>query len=88
MSLYLKLTFPSPACGLTFLALLVSLFMLRRGSAGTTSRVSSALTTIFGGLAALVTTVVFLIDVSLVAIVKNKIDSSDLSLNWGNAVCI
>jgi len=72
------------ACSLTFLALLVSLFMLRRSSG--TSRVFSALTTIFGGLAALVTTVVFLIDVSLVAIVKNRIDSSDLTLNWGNAV--
>jgi hypothetical protein len=62
--------------------------MLRRGSAGTTSRASSALTAVFGGLAALVTTVVFLIDVSLVAIVKNRIDSSDLTLNWGNAVHI
>lgn len=62
--------------------------MLRRGSAGTTSRASSLVTMVLGVLAALITTIVFLVDVSLVAIVRHKIDSGDLTLNWGNAVCV
>ncbi|KAJ8078663.1 hypothetical protein PM082_012946 [Marasmius tenuissimus] len=76
------------ACGLTFLSLLVSLFMLRRGSNGT-SRLPSLLTLGIGILTALLTTVVFLIDVIFVAVVRGRInDRTDgaISLDYGNAV--
>lgn len=77
-----------PAAGLTFLAFLISLFILRRGANGT-SRFPSLITLGVGLLAAVLTTVVFLIDVIFVAVVRHKVkDASDgnLNLNWGNAV--
>ncbi|KIK59769.1 hypothetical protein GYMLUDRAFT_44220 [Collybiopsis luxurians FD-317 M1] len=76
------------ACALTFLTMLVSLFMLRRGSNGT-ARLPSLLTLIVGTLATLLTTIVFLIDVILVAVVRNHVKNDtdgDVTLNWGNAV--
>jgi len=75
------------ATGLTFLALLISLFILRRGSNGT-SRLPSLLTLGAGLIAALITTIAFLIDVILVAIARNKVKdlNEDVSLVWGNAV--
>jgi hypothetical protein len=75
------------ACGLAFLAFVLSLLMLRR-TAGTT-RGSALATMITSLLAAIVTTVVFLIDVILVAVVRKRVhDKTDgiVSLTWGNAV--
>lgn len=75
------------ACALTFLALILSLFMLRR-TAGTT-RGASLLTLLASLLAALVTTAVFLIDVIFVAIVRQRVrkeSDGDVTLTWGNAV--
>lgn len=76
------------AAGLTFLTLLISLFMLHRGSNGT-SRLPSFITLSIGSLAAFVTTVVFLIDVILVAVIRKRVRNAtdgDLDLVWGNAV--
>ena len=60
--------------------------MLRREA---TSRISSIITLVLASIAAIFSTIVFLIDVSLVAIARNKLkDHTDnLTLNWGNAVC-
>jgi len=76
------------ACALTFLALTVSIVTLlkRRNSVAAASRISALVTMVLGGLAALLTTIVFLIDVSLVAIVRRKVNNSNLTLTWGNAV--
>ncbi|KAF8078042.1 pali-domain-containing protein [Lyophyllum atratum] len=66
------------AAGLTFLAFLISLFILRRGSNGT-SRLPSFCTLGVGLLAAVLTT----------SVVRHRVrDASDgdLQLNWGNAV--
>ncbi|KAJ3742201.1 pali-domain-containing protein [Lentinula detonsa] len=76
------------ACGLTFLTLLVSLFMLRRGSNGTI-RLPSLITLGVGILATLFTTIIFLIDVIVVAVVRNGVKDDTngvVTLNWGNAV--
>ncbi|KZP24754.1 pali-domain-containing protein [Athelia psychrophila] len=76
------------ACGLTFLALLMSLFMTKRGQTGA-SRVASLFTLGSGILAALITTIAFFIDVGLVASVRHKVrndTNGDVTLNWGNAV--
>ncbi|KAF9069908.1 actin cortical patch SUR7/pH-response regulator pali [Rhodocollybia butyracea] len=76
------------ACALTFMTFLLSLFMLHRGSNGT-ARLPSLITLGFGILAALFTTIVFLIDVILVAVVRNHVKNdtdNDVTLNWGNAV--
>ncbi|KAJ6630692.1 actin cortical patch SUR7/pH-response regulator pali [Mycena sp. CBHHK59/15] len=73
---------------LTFVTLLISLFMLRRGANGT-SRLPSLLTLGIGLLTAILTTIVFLIDVILVAVVRNHVHKDTdgvLTLNWGNAV--
>lgn len=75
------------ACGLTFLALIVSLGAVRSGSSGT-SRVASLFALSASILAGLVTSIVF-IDIGLVATVRSKVKndtSGDLQLNWGNAV--
>jgi len=76
------------ACGLTFLAFLTSLFILRwRG--GGSSRVASIFTLVIGLIAALLTTVVFLIDVIMVAVVRNRIrdeTDGDVTGTWGNGV--
>jgi len=74
--------------GLTFLTLLISLFILRRGSNGT-SRLPSLITLGVGILTAVLATIVFLIDVILVALVRHRVHNEtngDLVLNWGNAV--
>ncbi|KAJ6547464.1 actin cortical patch SUR7/pH-response regulator pali [Mycena capillaripes] len=73
---------------LTFVTLLISLFMLRRGSNGT-SRLPSLLALIMGLITAILTTVVFLIDVILVAVVRKHVHKDTdgvLTLSWGNAV--
>ncbi|KAJ7710011.1 actin cortical patch SUR7/pH-response regulator pali [Mycena rosella] len=73
---------------LTFVTLLISLFMLRRGSNGT-SRLPSLLALIMGVLTASLTTIVFIIDVALVALVRKHVHNDTdgvLTLNWGNAV--
>jgi len=75
------------ACGFTFLALVASLFIVRQYHGA--SRLASLLTLGTGLIAALLTTVVFLIDVILVAIVRDHVNHSahgDLNFNWGNAV--
>ncbi|KAJ2931388.1 hypothetical protein H1R20_g5644, partial [Candolleomyces eurysporus] len=71
------------ATGLTFLAFLTSLFMLRKGANGT-ARLPSFLTLGVGFLAALITTVAFIANIVIVAVVRNRIrddldDSIDLS---------
>ncbi|KAF9532270.1 actin cortical patch SUR7/pH-response regulator pali [Crepidotus variabilis] len=76
------------AAALAFLTLLSSLFILRRGSNGT-SRLPSFCTLGVGLVATILTTIIFLIDVILVAVVRKRVKNvSDgaLSLNWGNAV--
>ncbi|KAJ7582895.1 pali-domain-containing protein [Mycena floridula] len=76
------------ACGLTFLVFLVSLFMLHRGSNGT-SRLPSLITLVLGTLAAVLTTIIFLIDVIFIAIVRKRIENdtdNEVHLGWGNAV--
>ncbi|KAJ7063202.1 pali-domain-containing protein [Mycena amicta] len=73
---------------LTFIAFTVSLLMLRRDG---TSRLASLLAFIFGALAAILTTIVFLIDVILVAVVRHKVHKDTdgvLTLTWGNATWI
>jgi len=76
------------SCALTFVALVVSLAMFRRGSSGG-SRLISLLTLGVASLAALLTTIAFFVDIGLVASVRHKIKNEtngDLQLNWGNAV--
>ncbi|KAJ7285948.1 pali-domain-containing protein [Mycena rebaudengoi] len=73
---------------LTFVTFLMSLFMLRRGSNGT-SRFPSLLTLGIGIFTAFLTTIVFLIDVILVAVVRKRVNNDTdgvITLNWGNAV--
>ncbi|KAJ4488107.1 pali-domain-containing protein [Lentinula aciculospora] len=75
------------ACAMTFLTLFVSLFMLRRGSNGT-ARLPSLMTLGAGILATLLTTVVFLIDVIVVAVVRDHVKDNTngiVTLDWGNA---
>lgn len=77
-------------CGLAFLALLLSLFMARRGLTGT-SRVVSLCTLGSGILTALLTTIAFFIDIGLVASVRHKVKNDTdgiLQLHWGNGVHI
>jgi len=62
--------------------------MLRRGANGT-SRLPSLLALIMGLLTATLTTIVFLIDVILVAVVRKHVHNDTdgvLTLSWGNAV--
>lgn len=76
------------ACGLTFLALVFSLMLLRRPSAGT--RISSALTLGMSLLAAFITTIVFLIDVIFVAVVRKDVRKDTDGIvtgNYGPVVC-
>jgi len=76
------------ACGLTFLALIISIGMVRRGSSGA-SRVASLFTLSVGILAGLITSIIFFINLGLVASVRNRVKNDtngDLQLNWGNAV--
>jgi hypothetical protein len=76
------------ACALTFLFLLATLYALARRNAAP-RRGASCGTIVLGLLAALLTTVIFLVDVILVAVVRSHIrkDTNGLvSLGWGNAV--
>ena len=62
--------------------------MVHRGSNGT-SRLPSFITLGIGSLAAFLTTVVFLIDVILVAVIRKRVRNAtdgDIDLVWGNAV--
>ncbi|KAK0503154.1 pali-domain-containing protein [Armillaria luteobubalina] len=73
------------ACGLAFLTFLSSLFILCRG----TGRMPSLCTLGIGLVAAILTTIAFLIDVIVVAIIRHRVsDETDgqLQLTWGNAV--
>lgn len=77
------------ACGLTFLALVLSLFMLARTDART--RICSGLTLGASILAAVLTTIVFLIDVIFVAVARHKISDAtngDVRATWGAGVCL
>jgi hypothetical protein len=71
-------------CALTFLALLVALHAAWRPS-----RRASFLTMIIAGLAALIGTIVFFIDVAVVAISEKDLKKATddvLDITWGNAV--
>ncbi|KAH9934644.1 actin cortical patch SUR7/pH-response regulator pali [Fomitopsis serialis] len=77
------------ATGFAFLALVSSLFMVHRRPGSGLSRGASVLALISGILAALLATVVFLIDVIFVAVVRHRVRSESggaFSLTWGNAV--
>lgn len=63
--------------------------MAKRGASGA-SRIASLFTFGFAALAALITTIIFFVDVGLVASVRHKVKNEtdgDLQLDWGNAVC-
>ena len=78
------------ACIFTFAALVISLLLLRRRRTDGSARVPSALLLGIGIFTALLTTLVFLIDVILVAVVRQRLNNASdgrLTLNWGNAVC-
>lgn len=77
----------SAACGFSFLTLLASLFIVRWRTGH--SRGASFFTLGVGLFAALLTTVVFLIDVIFVAVAKSDIKTDTDGLvtgTWGNAV--
>ncbi|KZT68218.1 pali-domain-containing protein [Daedalea quercina L-15889] len=77
------------ATGFAFLALVSSLFAIHRRTGNGLSRGASLITLITGSLAALLTTVVFLIDVIFVAVIRHRVRSEsdgEFTLNWGNAV--
>ncbi|TEB31261.1 hypothetical protein FA13DRAFT_1732703 [Coprinellus micaceus] len=78
------------AAGLTFLAFLISLFMLRKGANGT-ARLPSFLTFGLGTLAALATTAAFIANLVIVSIVRKRIrddlgGGDVLDFTWGNAI--
>ncbi|KAF7304794.1 hypothetical protein MKEN_01193500 [Mycena kentingensis (nom. inval.)] len=71
---------------LSFIALVCSLFMYRRGANGT-SRLPSLFTFTATLVTAIFATIVTLIDIILVAVVRHKVrdaTESHLSLSWGN----
>ncbi|KAI8998512.1 hypothetical protein BD414DRAFT_512131 [Trametes punicea] len=77
------------ACALTFVALVTSLFITSRRSPYTVSRPAALTTLGVALLAAVVTTIIFLLDVIFVAVVRHRIDDEShgvLHLSWGNAV--
>jgi len=74
------------AAGLTFLALLFAIFIPCRGIV---SRTFSGITMFISLIAALLSTIVFIIDIVFVALTRNRIrdaTNGDISLSWGNAV--
>jgi len=74
------------ACGLTFLAMI---FALTIGCRNVVSRVFSAVTMILALLAALLSTIVFVVDIVFVVLTRNRIrdaTNGEITLNWGNAV--
>ncbi|KAI0341731.1 pali-domain-containing protein [Trametopsis cervina] len=75
-------------CGFAFLFLLASLYALSRRTVGL-RRGLSCCVVLLGLLTALLSTVIFLIDVILVAVVRSRIKKDTdgiVSLGWGNAV--
>ncbi|KAI0780791.1 pali-domain-containing protein [Trametes elegans] len=77
------------ACALTFLALVTSLFITSRRSPYTVSRPAVLTTLGIALLAAVIATIIFLVDVIFVAVVRHKINDEShgvLQLSWGNAV--
>jgi hypothetical protein len=75
------------ACGLAFIALILS-FIMARPTSGTT-RFSSLMTLLASLLAAVLTTAIFVIDVVLVAVVRHHVrDQSDnnVTAKYGNGV--
>ena len=75
------------ACGFAFLTLLAALFIVRRR--GVISRGAAFLTLGVGLFTALLTTVVFLIDVIFVAVAKSDVKQESYGLvygDYGNAV--
>lgn len=77
------------ACGLTFLAFVLSLFMLVRRGPDVRSRMCSGITLAASILAAVLTTIVFLIDVIFVAVVRQKLNvdtNGEVKATWGVAV--
>ncbi|KAJ6455677.1 pali-domain-containing protein [Mycena sanguinolenta] len=78
------------AAALAFVTFLISLYMLRRGpNAPGTSRLPPLLFMFMGVFTAFLTTVVFLIDCIVVAVVRksvHKASDGTLTLAWGNAV--
>ncbi|KAL1745639.1 hypothetical protein HDZ31DRAFT_81817 [Schizophyllum fasciatum] len=76
------------ACGLTFLAFLVSALMVCRGRDGP-ARLPSICSLLWGIFAAVVTTAVFLIDIIFVAIVRNKVrdkSNDQVDMHFDNAI--
>ncbi|KZT11246.1 uncharacterized protein LAESUDRAFT_720453 [Laetiporus sulphureus 93-53] len=79
------------ACGFAFIPLVSSLFLLRRRPVpgDRVSRCGGIYTLVGSLFAAVLITIVFLIDVILVAVMRRKVDAGSdgaLTLNWGNAV--
>ncbi|KAI0665128.1 pali-domain-containing protein [Cubamyces menziesii] len=77
------------ACALTFVALVTSLFITRRRSPQAISRSAAFATLGIALLAAVITTIIFLVDIIFVAVVRHKVDDEShdvLHLSWGNAV--
>jgi len=73
------------ACGLVFLTLLISIFMILKPN----HRLSSLFTFGVGCVASLITTIIFIIDVAFVAIAKSRVHKDTdgiVTLTWGNAV--
>jgi uncharacterized membrane protein len=78
------------ACGLTFLAFVFALLLIRRGYYGErASRPASFISLGTALLAAFLTTIAFLIDAIVVGVVKSEVRKDTdgvVTLNWGNAV--
>lgn len=80
---------PNIACVLSFIFLLATIYHLARRHTLAHSRRTAFCILFLGLLTALLSTIIFLIDVILVAIVRHRIkNDSDgiISLGWGNAV--
>lgn len=78
------------ACSLTFLFLIATLFVTLRRARGI-RRGASFCILFYGLLTALLSTIIFLIDVILVAVVRSHIKKDTdgiITLGWGNAVRI
>ncbi|KAL5490299.1 hypothetical protein ACEPAI_5132 [Sanghuangporus weigelae] len=74
------------ACGLAFLALILAIFMLSSSTPRLGTRVCSGATLAASILSALLTTIVFLIDVIFVAVVRNKLNDEfdgQVRATWG-----
>ena len=83
--------FDIPACGLTFLALVLSLFMLSSSTPRFGTRVCSGTTLAASILATLLTTLIFLFDVIFVAVVRNRLNDEldgQVKATWGTGVRI